>query len=345
MEVHESYLDVKVCRLKEGVQTVSIMAVILQTDAQAALYFLNVVRYPVGEFDVLQMSPDEFNGIKFRRVGREPSIAEPDASIAIKPGSGRRVDFPAIPDQDQSPAKMLMDLAKELHYVIGMNVVMGDAVVQAEALRPRSDRQGANHAEPIVALPRISHKRCADGAPSISPQRLQEEPAFVEKNDASLQIGPLFLAGATFPGAISQWLDRFPPLLGIRLDARSSRVDEAAFPHSPHGNPRRTGGKSTVSLAGSSTRRLETPKTAHQRSTPSANAFAGRRPTSDAVQDAPSPQAPVPHERRCYPANALPRTHWPRPLQPLPSPISLAPEAGLQYVDELPTLRDFLEVS
>jgi hypothetical protein len=35
----------------------------------------------------------------------------------------------------------------------------------------------------------------------------------------------------------------------------------------------------------------------------------------------------------------------PRPQQPLSSPCPLAPEAGLQFVDELPTPRDSHVVS
>src|SRR2546422_10204616 len=109
----------------------------------------------------LAWGPHEFNGIEFRCIGGQPGHTEPTIGLSIKPSCRGSMNLPAVPDHNQGPSQMVMNLANELHHVSGVDIMLPAAVVQAEALRPRSHRQSADHAEAVMAIPDITREHFA----------------------------------------------------------------------------------------------------------------------------------------------------------------------------------------
>src|SRR5580698_4415283 len=104
---------------------------------------------------------------------------------------------PPIPDHNYSPAQLPMQLFDEVHHLGRRDVVIVQPEVQTDPQRPGSQAQRAQHAKAIVSIPRVLDGRLSAGRPRATPERLQHEPAFVEKHDASFLLAPLFLSAAT----------------------------------------------------------------------------------------------------------------------------------------------------
>src|SRR6185369_10721810 len=104
------------------------------------------------------------------------------------------------------------------------------------------------------------------------PQGLQQKPAFIEKYQASLPFGPLFLAVATRPGAIVRW--RLYSFRGrdVRVPERSNQVAVKLCPRNRRGSSPGTIGESALSLAGSSIPVKEIPSFPRRHSKPLLNA-------------------------------------------------------------------------
>src|SRR5438552_19074889 len=102
------------------------------------------------------MGPHEFNGIEFRCIGGQPGDTDPTIRLSIKPSRCGPMNLPAVSDHDHGPSQMVMNLANELHHVGGLDVILPEAEVQAEALCTTSYRQPADHDETASAIPGIT---------------------------------------------------------------------------------------------------------------------------------------------------------------------------------------------
>lgn len=238
-----------------------------------------------------------------------------------------------------------MKPADEPHEILGLTVMVQQLVVQAETLCPRRDGQGAHDAQAVVSMPRIMDGSLSHRSPDLPPQRLQQKATFIEKNQAGLPFGSLFLAGATRPGASARWRLRRVRGRDVRASGGSSRAGAEVSPRSPRESSPGTTAQSALLPVGNSNPARENPNSPRQRSRRQANVRDRRM--SNVVGGLDVVYMPT---RTCRPARvhrstALPTIHWHQPPQPLPSAFSLAQEAGLQSVDELPAPRDFHDVS
>ena len=64
---------------------------------------------------------------------------------------------------------------------------------RADATARGRERHGADHAQPVVAIPRTLHGRFAARCPSATVHRLQSEASFIDENDAGATPPGLFL--------------------------------------------------------------------------------------------------------------------------------------------------------
>src|SRR5262245_21264070 len=306
---------------------------------------VDVVRNEVGQVAIFGLVPNVFDGIKIGRIGRQPLHAQPGATLFLKAANRRAVDGPAVADQQQWPTQSVMDSANESDHVLRCEIMVGQVVVQTKALCPGSDGEGAQCTEAIMSIPGVLDRRLATRSPDAAPQRLQQKPAFVEKDQASLAIGPLFLAAATCRGARRRRPVRSVPWPAARVSGHSSPVCGAAFPRNRRDTALRTSARSTASPAGTSRPAWQSPSAQHRAAAPPANvgvaagssAALGRHGAWTAALG--SRAVPV------RPSNGSPTKRWNPPPQPLPSAFSPAPEAALRSGDGLPAPREFQKVS
>src|SRR5580692_8659042 len=162
---------------------------------------------------------------------------------------------PAVPNHNQPAAQLAMYLLDKFHYVHRGDVVIEQPEVQADSQRPRGQTQRAQHAEPVVPVPGILHGRLPTRGPGAATKRLQHEPTFVEKHDASFSRGSLFLSAASPPVANAGSPFRLAHGHAARASARSSPTCAAACLRNPRGRSRRTTSEPPPALADRSTAR------------------------------------------------------------------------------------------
>lgn len=169
---------------------------------------------------------------------------------------------------------MPMDFAYETNEVLGPRVVIQKFVVKSQPQRPRSACDGGDCRNAVASVPRTLEGRVTCRGPHAPPRGLQQKPAFIEKNQASLPFEALFLVAATIRDASLQCPPRCVRGLAARASADSSPADAAAAVRIPGDNPRRTVAGSCPALVGPSIHRAHIPNTAchesRQRSTLSA---------------------------------------------------------------------------
>jgi len=255
------------------------------------------------------------------------------------------VNAQAVPNQEHGATQVAVDGLNKSDHIDGVTVMVQQLVIHPKALLPGCHRQGAKDAQPVVSVPGMTDRRLADRSPNPPPHRLQQKATFIQENQASLSFGSLFLAGATRPGATARWRLRPVREHDAPASAGSSRVDAAAFRHSQRGSSLGTVAQSASLHAGSSNRVWGSPKPRHRHSRRPAKTRGPQMSIWVRGPDGACLPGLAYHHLPAHLSNASLTIYSNQPPQPLPSTCSLALEAGLQSVDELPTPRDFQEVS
>jgi hypothetical protein len=139
------------------------------------------------------MTPPRLDGVEFGGVSREPFELDVFGARRVDLLGGRAMDLPSIPDDDQPPAKLATKLLDELDYRRRADVFFMNLERQADPPSRRGERDGADDAQPVVAIPRTLDRRLAARGPSAPIDRLQAKTRFIDKNDASAYSASLFL--------------------------------------------------------------------------------------------------------------------------------------------------------
>jgi hypothetical protein len=321
------------------------MAVGFQKRPQSLPQIVDVFGNPIGKIPVFGLRPHELDWIEFRRVRRQPLRLKPGVSRLLQLGGSGTMNIQAVPHQEHRPAQAAVDEPQKSHHIVRMTVMIQNVVVQAEASRPGSDRQSADDAQPVVSLPRIMDRGLSHRSPSLPPQGLQKKATFIEKSDASLPSGSLFLAVAIRSDASAPWRLRRIPVRGVRVFERSSQVGATACRRNRRDSSCGTSSRSRLSPLRNSIPAWKNPTDPRRHSSrpPSVSG----QPASVLAEDRGADAPPV--RRRPRPqgqlSNASRKKHLIRPPQPLSSACPLAQEAGLQFVDGLPAPRGFQVVS
>lgn len=321
------------------------MPVSFQKLNQVSTQVVDVFRDPVGKVAVFRLRPYELDGIKLGRIRRQPSGLKPRTSAALHLGSRRSMGVQPIPNQEHGSPQMVMNGPEKSHQISRVTVMVQHVVVQAEAVRPGGDGQGANHRQAIMPVPGITDRGLPHRSPNLASQRLQQEATFIEKNNASFAFNSLFLAEATRPGAIARWRFHLVRALDVRASGRSSRVDAGSYRHNRPDTPCGTAAQSALLHAGNSIRGWESPSDPHPRSRPRPNVCG---PPASIVPGGPDADCWLKRSVHLVPERAsiaLRTRHLHRQRQPLSSASPPALEAGLQSFDGLRAPRGCHEVS
>jgi hypothetical protein len=321
------------------------MSILFNESANGLTKGSDIVGDIVGQVSVLGLRPDVLHRIEVGSIGRQPLHAEPRRVRFLQLPRRCPMHGPAITDKDESASHVTMDVAKELNHVFGVRIVVQELAVKIEPCRPRCPNQRCQRRDPIMLGPRVLNRRMASASPDTSTKRLQHVPAFVEKNQASIAFGPLFLSAARSGGATARWPLRHAREPDVAASAGSSPVCGATCQHNPRGISLRT-------IAGSSGQPTRMSNPADQIPRPGAPdptppRASAAAPPSNAAADlgVVSARVLVHLVGSRIDASGWPTTHLIQLPQPLPSMTSPAQKAGPRSFDELPTLRGFLWVA
>lgn len=247
------------------------MPVFFQKLNQVSTQVVDVFRDPVGKVAIFRSRPYEFDGIKLGRIRRQPSRLEPGASTALHLGGRGSMGVQPIPNQEHGSPQLVMNSPEKSHQISRVTVMVQHVVVQAEAVRPGGDCQGADHTQAVMPVPGIADRGLPHRSPNLASQGLQQEATFIEKNNASFAFSSPFLAGATRPGAIARWRFHLVRALDVRASEGSSRVDARSYRRNRRDTPCGTAAQSALLHAGNSIRGSESPSDPHPRSRPRPN--------------------------------------------------------------------------
>lgn len=238
-----------------------------------------------------------------------------------------------------------MHVTEEPNDIGGAGIMIEQFIVQAEATRPRSAAECGHRGDTVMPVPGVLHRGFPTLGPDASPQGLQQKATFVDKNQASLSLGALFLTAASARLSSGRFPSRAARGRAVPAFEDSSPDDAGACQHSPDDIRRQTAAESDPALGERTSRRAHIPSDANLAAEPRpAAAFAEAR-ASAACPDEAWPAA-FAHRRDAR----LPSSDWQRRClnrqpQPLAPAISPARKAGLLHIGELPALRGFREVS
>ena len=249
----------------------------------------------------------------------------------------------AIPHQNDCMAQMPMDFAHEPDEILGTRVVVQEFVVQSQPQRPRRAGDGGDRRNAITSIPYTLDGRVARRGPHSPPQRLQQKPTFIEKNQASLTLEALFLVAAKIRDASGQCPPRFVRGLAAPASADSSPADAATAAHTPDETSRRTVAGSCPAPKVRSIHPVHTPNTVCRAPMQRPIRSVGGR---TAWELCPDDAWTVACFRASTPSSTgVPMTRWsPRP-QPLPSTTYPSRRAWPRLFDGLRASRGFLLVS
>src|SRR5207249_4589292 len=148
----------------------------------------------------------------------------PRAAVFLQTADSRAMSRRAIADDEQRTAETAMHSAKKSDHVGGACIMAQEVVVQAETLCPGSAGERRQGRDAVPTVPGVLHRRLSARSPHAAAEGLQQETALVEKNQASLPFGALFLAAATRRGASGQSPVRCVRGLAVPASADSSRA-------------------------------------------------------------------------------------------------------------------------
>lgn len=137
----------------------------------------------------LTMCPDVFNRVKLGSVAGQTEDMEP--IIFCQEGFNVRsfVDGAAVPDKNHMFSQMPQQISKESDDLMTCDVVGMETHIEAKSSASRRDCKASNGRNLFMAVTVAKDWRLTRWRPSLTDNRYEQEPAFVEKG----QMGPKFL--------------------------------------------------------------------------------------------------------------------------------------------------------
>lgn len=310
---------------------------------QRAVQGGDVFRNDVGQGPIFRLIPNVLDRIKIRRVRRKPFHVQPSGTVRQEMSSSRTMSRQAIPHQDDRPTQVMMNLSHELNEIGRSRVMVQKFIIQPQSRGPRRSGHSSNRCDPIATIPRPLDRRAAFRCPHASSQRLQQIPAFIDKNQASLPFEALFLVAARFRDANGQSPARFAHERGVPASADSNQDGAAIVARTRDGNRRGTNAGSCLAPRGQSNRLARIPNDACPATMPPPIPSAVERKVWAIVPDAAWTATCLRVSRLS--ASDAPKRHWNQLPRPLPSTTCPARKAWPRFFDELRVFQGFLVVS
>ena len=330
-------------RSEEGMKSVGLMAIGLQEAIEGLMQFIDVIGDDVYQIAVLRLVPYIFDRIKVRRIRWEPLDAKPQGAGFQQMTDGGTMSRQAIAYEDDWTSQVEMDFSDESYKVRGLGVVVKEFIVQAQPTGPGRASDCRQCGDSIVTIPDSLNRRVSRRSPHPPPQRLQQIPTFIEKNQASLPFEALFLAAASSRGSSGRWRVHSARALAVLASADSIRTDEANGARRCDGTARRKVAGSCRGQVVQSTPMARTPNAACPASVRRQARIAGEPKASVFVPDDVLHAAC--HRAATLSSTDAQTTHWRLPQQQLPSTSFPARTVGLRFADGSRAQRDFLLVS
>lgn len=304
---------------------------------------MNVLRYNVRHGSVFGLVPNILHRIKVGRVGREPFNLQPRRAIRKQLSRRGAMSRQAIPDQNHRTPQVAVDLTHEANEIRRAGVVIQQFVIQAQPQSPRGLRHGGDCRDSIPSIPRALQWRATSRRPDAPLQRLQQIPAFVEENQASLPFEALFLVAAKFRDASGRSPLRFVRGLAAPAFVDSSPTHAATAARNWDETPRRTVARSRRVQEARSNRPARNPNNECRAPMLRPIPYIGGRTTWALAPDVAGLATGC---RVSMPSSiGTPRKRWNRRLQPHPSTTCPARTAWLQSYDGLRASQGFRLVS
>jgi len=181
--------------------------------AYADLDVLGGVRGEVREPAVLQVAPEEFDGIELGRVRRQPDGVAAGVGRQPRANGGVSVSPPAIPEDDEGAAHVAREMAKEAQDLRTSNVAVRiQGQRQGEPVAPRRDDQGANSGDLLMRARTHRHRRRrAAPRPGAAEHGHHQESCFIEADQVGAEPPEFFLPRPNHVGPIRGPADRRAP--------------------------------------------------------------------------------------------------------------------------------------
>ena len=148
----------------------------------------------VGQWVLLQITPNLFHGIEFGGVGREVFQIETEMPVKERFDFSGQVGARAIPDHQDVSWQLAEQLKQKVQGSICVDVLVRvQAEVEVKSVATRRHGQRA-HTRDLLTGPAalIEDGGLAAGSPGATDQRGHEKAGFVEENQMRLQPGGFF---------------------------------------------------------------------------------------------------------------------------------------------------------
>jgi hypothetical protein len=162
---------------------------------------VNVFRNDIGQGTIFGLVPNVLDRIQVWRIGRKPLHTQPRRAVREQSSSRGAMSGQAIPNQNDRTMQVFVNFFYKANEIRRPRVVIQEFIVQPQPQRPGSLCHSGDGRDAIVSIPGSLQWRATARCPDTTSQWLQQIPAFIEKNQASLPFGALFLVAAKFRDA------------------------------------------------------------------------------------------------------------------------------------------------
>lgn len=185
--------------------------------ADVDLDVIDGVGREVREATVLEVAPQEFDGIEVRSVRREPDDVAPRMRGQPAVHEFVLVRAPAIPHQDERPADVARELAKKAHDLRSSNVdAREQGQGEGETSAPRRHDESADPGDLLVrAGAHCERGRRPAGCPRATEDRQHQEAGFIEADQVRAEPAEFFLRAPSRGEPSHAPADRRAPWRGV----------------------------------------------------------------------------------------------------------------------------------
>lgn len=181
--------------LNEGAQQQLVVANGVSDQLRLHHQIVELERREVGQSMALGITPDQFDRIEFRSIGRQQIRTDITAMIGKPTGDGfETMGAQAVPDQGerhaQSTTQCLEESQDRLAIVIGIGL---EPEIAMYPMPVRRDDQGTDDRDLAPHAATLSQQRCvAARRPAAPTQWRHQEPGFVDEDDRRAAAAGVF---------------------------------------------------------------------------------------------------------------------------------------------------------
>jgi len=161
--------------------------------------FFDVFGCQVGQISILAVVPDLLNGVKVRRIGRQPFNTDGLGMIFQVPLQYFcPMDAPPIHDDYYPPMDITREAAQESNHILSTDILSLNTPIKSDAATMGGKGNGTDDRESIMTAPLAEYRCLASGCPCSPYQRLEHESTLIHKHDAPAFLFSVFLYPAIF---------------------------------------------------------------------------------------------------------------------------------------------------